>query len=82
MTTFLTKHLESVGESYAEHLKFGLAAGLMCLVLGVISLIHAVLPFLMPRLPEKLYQYISESMVNPRLKRINAVRRAKPNPSA
>jgi hypothetical protein len=41
-----TDHPRSVGETYWQHLCFALWIGLSLSVLGIVSVIHAVLPFL------------------------------------
>lgn len=53
----LSKHLNQVGESYFEHLKFGVWAAGVCLLLSIVSFVHAIFPFILPRRPEKIYVY-------------------------
>ena len=67
---FFTDHLRSVEESYLQHLKFGLSAGALCILLGFLSIVHAMLPFLLQGIPEKKYRYLDKSLVKPRLDRI------------
>lgn len=73
---FLFKHLKTVQESYWNHLKFGIWAGVVCLLLSILSFIHAVFPFLFPGVPERIYDYF-ESKVTPRLTRIKKLRKQK-----
>jgi hypothetical protein len=54
----LMKHLNQVGETYWEHLSFGMWAAAICLLLSITSFIHAIFPFILPRRPEKIYQYL------------------------
>lgn len=72
---FLKKHLQSVQESYLAHLKFGITAGIICLFLGILSIVHAVFPFILPGRPEKIYKYLDTKLVKPRLARIEQVRK-------
>jgi hypothetical protein len=51
------KHLAQVEESYIAHCKFGLWAGIVLIVLGIVSIIHAIFPFLFVRKPDKIYKY-------------------------
>lgn len=67
----LNKHLEQVGETYSEHFRFGMWAAGVCLLLSITSFIHAVFPFLLPRLPEKIYQYF-HSRAKERLDKITS----------
>lgn len=67
----LTKHLEQVGETYFEHLKFGMWAAGVCLLLSITSFVHAVFPFILPRTPEKIYQYF-HTRAKARLDKITA----------
>jgi hypothetical protein len=59
---FNFSHLSQVEESYLEHFKFALWAGGFLCLLGLVSLVHAVFPFLMSRYPDKLFhQFIEKS---------------------
>ena len=44
-----TAHPHSVGETYAEHLRFAFAYGLRMTLGGLAALLHAVFPFLFER---------------------------------
>ena len=46
MTNPFTAHPASVGETYAEHLRFALAVGMRMTLGGLAAAVHAVLPFL------------------------------------
>lgn len=61
---FFTHHLQTVRETYVEHLKFGIWASMVLMCLALASLIHAVLPFIFPGLPYKIYQYFQEKSKN------------------
>jgi hypothetical protein len=67
---FNGKHLNQVEETYLEHFKFGIWAGFTLGILSILSLVHAIFPFLLPRLPDKLYQYFVQNATA----RINRVR--------
>ena len=45
LRALLTDHPHSVGETYAEHARFALRAGLRLTGAGLAALVHAVLPF-------------------------------------
>jgi hypothetical protein len=51
-------HLKEVNESYFEHLRFNLWITCSVTVLAVVSLIHAIFPFLMSRWPHAISKYI------------------------
>lgn len=66
------KHLDQVEETYLEHFRFAFWAGCVLMVLGVISIIHAVFPFLFSRLPDKIYQYFKKHSKS-RIDRVNRI---------
>ena len=72
MRLFSTKHLSQVEESYLAHLKFGIWAGMVLGALAMLSIIHAILPFVFPRVPDKIYNYFIQT-ASPRLSRINKI---------
>jgi hypothetical protein len=45
LRALLTAHPHSVGETYREHARFALRAGLLLTGAGLAALVHAVLPF-------------------------------------
>jgi hypothetical protein len=63
------RHLQQVEETYLQHLKFGIWAGLVLLILAIVSIIHSVFPFLLVRYPDTIYRYF----INRSQKRINQV---------
>lgn len=65
-------HLSQVNETYLEHLKFGLWAGIVLFILGIISIIHAVFPFLFDRIPDKIFRYFLKQS-NERITRVNKI---------
>jgi hypothetical protein len=65
-------HLDQVEESYLEHFRFALWAGAVFIVLGITSIIHAVLPFLFSRTPDRIYRYFQKKSQE-RLNRVNSV---------
>ena len=67
----LNEHLDQVGETYWEHLRFGVWAAGICLLLSVTSFVHAIFPFILPRKPEKIYQYF-HNRAKARLDRITS----------
>jgi len=64
------KHLSQVEETYFEHFKFAMWAGLVMLLLGIVSIIHAIFPFLFSRTPDKIFKYFQEKS-NDRITRVN-----------
>ena len=69
-------HLSQVEESYFQHFKFAFWAATVLFLLSVISLIHAVFPFLFSRMPDKIYRYfVSKSKT--RIDRVNRILRNK-----
>lgn len=76
MKLFNFKHLNQVEESYFQHLKFGLWAGIMLLIIGIISIGHAIFPFFLSRWPDRLYRiFVKEA--SPRLSRVNKILKEK-----
>jgi len=55
------KHLSQVEETYIEHFKFAVWAGCLFLVLGIVSLIHAIFPFILARTPDQIYSYFQRA---------------------
>lgn len=76
MKFFNFKHLEEVEESYIQHLKFGIWAGVILLILGILSFVHAVFPFFLSRWPDRLYRYFVDQ-ATPRMNRVNKILREK-----
>jgi hypothetical protein len=70
------RHLQQVEETYLQHLKFGIWAGLVLLTLGIISIIHSVLPFLLVRFPDTLYRYFVKHSQK-RIDRVNQILKKK-----
>ena len=69
-------HLSQVEETYFQHLKFGVWAGIVLIALGIISLIHAIFPFFLSRWPDRIYRYfVNES--SPRIDRVNRILKEK-----
>ncbi len=50
------QHLKQVEESYWQHFKFASWAGFYLIYLGLVSLLHAIFPFLVARYPDKLFR--------------------------
>lgn len=65
--SFLTDHLDEVGESYGEHLAKATGFAVAMLVGGVACLVHALLPFLFVRTGSARIQHLHEVMVEDRL---------------
>lgn len=76
MKFFNFKHLSQVEESYVQHLKFGICAGLYLIFLGIVSLVHAVVPFFLSRVPDRLFKFFL-TWSAPRLQRVENVLRNK-----
>jgi len=51
------RHLNQVEESYFEHFKFAMWAAFIFLILGTVSFVHALLPWIFSRLPDKIFKY-------------------------
>lgn len=64
------KHLSQVEESYFDHFRFAAWAGLVFLVLGTVSLIHAVFPWVFARTPDRIYRYFQTKSAE-RISRVN-----------
>lgn len=68
--TLFTKHPNSVGESYFEHVLSALSFAIMMVLAGVICAIHSVLPFLFEKtagnIIEGLYQKMKMNRANVR----------------
>jgi hypothetical protein len=54
---FNPQHLDQVEESYFDHFKFSVLAGLQLVALGILSMIHGIFPFLFSRYPDQLFEY-------------------------
>jgi hypothetical protein len=66
------KHLSQVEETYWAHLKFGIWAGIVLMWLGIVSVIHALFPFLFSRYPDAVYKYFINASQK-RISRVNTV---------
>jgi hypothetical protein len=69
-------HLDQVEETYFQHFKFALWAAGVFLVLGIVSLIHAVFPFVFSRTPDKIYRYFVKKSEQ-RISRVNNILKEK-----
>ena len=67
--SFLTDHLDEVGESYWEHMLKATGFAVAMLVGGVACLVHALLPFLFVKTGSARIQHLHEVMVENRLAR-------------
>ena len=65
--SFLTDHLDEVGESYWEHMLRAAGFAVAMLVGGVACLVHALLPFLFVRTGSTRIRHLHEVMVESRL---------------
>ena len=61
-----TAHPNSVGESYAEHMRVALGFGARMIAGGLACLVHAVLPFLFVRTGSMMIAQLNETMVRNR----------------
>ncbi|MCY3621240.1 MAG: DUF6356 family protein [Gammaproteobacteria bacterium] len=64
--SFLTDHLDEVGESYWEHMLKATGFAVAMLVGGVACLVHALLPFLFVRTGSARIRHLHEVMVETR----------------
>jgi hypothetical protein len=69
-------HLSQVEETYFQHLKFGVWAGIVLTVLGTISLVHAIFPFFLSRWPDRIYRYFVR-LSSSRMDRVNRILKEK-----
>jgi len=76
MKIFNFKHLTQVEETYFQHLKFGIWAGIVLLTLGIISTIHALFPFFLSRWPDRLYRYFVRNS-STRMNRVDRILKEK-----
>ena len=58
MKLFNFKHLVEVNEDYWDHARFGLWVAGIQLALAVMGAVHAILPFMFARWPERLTNYL------------------------
>ncbi len=65
--SFLTDHLDEVGESYWEHMLKATSFAVAMLAGGVACLVHALLPFLFVRTGSARIRHLHEVMVENRL---------------
>ena len=65
--SFLTDHLDEVGESYWEHMLKAAGFAVAMLVGGVACLVHALLPFLFVRTGSARIRHLHDVMVENRL---------------
>jgi hypothetical protein len=73
---FNPDHLHEVEESYFIHLQFGIWAGAWLMMTGVVSIVHAVIPVFMARVPDRMFRYfVAKSST--RIKRIETLLRKK-----
>ena len=73
---FNLSHLSQVEETYLQHLKFALWAGSVLIFLGIISIIHAIFPFLFDRLPDRIFKYFLKKS-NERVTRVDNILKSK-----
>lgn len=66
------RHLSQVEESYFQHLKFALWAGSVLVFLGIVSIFHAVFPFLFDRVPDRIFKYFLKKS-NKRVTRVESI---------
>ena len=65
--SFLTDHLDEVGESYWIHMRKAAGFAVAMLVGGVACVVHALLPFLFIRTASNRVRHLHEGMVENRL---------------
>lgn len=65
-------HLTQVEESYFEHFRFAFWAGSVLIILGIVSIIHAIFPFIFSRTPDKIYRYFL-TRSKERIDRVNTI---------
>ena len=58
--TFAGKHLKEAGKSYKDHASFALSAGVLLVVAGVTSIIHAIIPALFPFYSAKIVMRLAD----------------------
>lgn len=50
------KHLSQVEETYWQHLRFAGWAGFYLVYLGIVSIVHGIVPWLCARYPDQLFR--------------------------
>ena len=78
--SFLTDHLDEVGESYWEHMLKASRFAVAMLVGGIACFVHALLPFLFVRTGSARIRHLHEVMVENRLASSQQSTDAKPSP--
>ena len=63
-----TKHPESVGETYAEHLVMASSFGLPMIMTGFACLLHGIFPFLFEKTGSNMVKNLHDRMVTNRVK--------------
>ncbi len=69
-----TRHPESVGETYTEHMQVAAGFGLRLLFASLACFVHALLPFLFERTGSTAVQSLHGTMVTHRLRRDDRIR--------
>ncbi len=59
----LTEHLDDIGESYFEHLRFASGFGIRMIWAGIACLFHALLPFAFVNTGSKCISTLHDDMV-------------------
>jgi hypothetical protein len=70
------QHLSQVEEKYSDHFKFGFLSGLYLILLGIISCIHAIFPFFLARVPDRMFAYFLKK-ATPRITRVTEILKRK-----
>lgn len=68
MLDLFTKHPNSVGENYFQHLASALTFAVTMLVGVVVCIVHAVLPFLFEKTGSQIIQRLHDGMVRHRVR--------------
>ncbi|MEO1168382.1 MAG: DUF6356 family protein [Pseudomonadota bacterium] len=66
MTSFLTKHLRDIGETYAEHFVAASGFGLRMVTTGLACLVHGIFPFLFEKTGSEMVRRLHDEMVRKR----------------
>lgn len=55
---YQSSHIKKSGKGWKMHTVFSLFAGVVLIVTGVVSIIHAIIPNLFPKLSEKIIVWL------------------------
>ncbi len=60
--TFLTQHLHDANESYFEHLGFTIKVGGTLMIIGIVAILHGLIPFIFTHTASGMLCRLTEEM--------------------